>query len=85
MNDHELLDRARRELIREVVDQALAERASAAERQAAADLSKIRRAHLTPKQKSDLIDRIGTAAYLALEWDDPAPPRDEAGRFRSRW
>jgi hypothetical protein len=92
MSDRELIDAAQRDVIREIVGELLEERAllagakaEAANGVAAEELSKIRRAHLTPKQKSALIDRIGPDAYLALEWDDPAPPRDDLGRFRSRW
>lgn len=75
MNDRELIDAARREQLREVVGEILDERQSVeAARQRTQqqseqeELASIRRSTLSPRQKSELIDRIGKERYLQLPW-----------------
>jgi hypothetical protein len=47
-----------------------------------AELAGVKRRDLTPKQTSDLIDRVGYERYMQIPWDDQ--PRDELGRYRVR-
>jgi hypothetical protein len=84
--DRELIEAAQRDLVREVFREVLAERdrKAAEEREAreAADaeyLANVRRKDLTPRQVSELVDRIGMQAYLALPYGDPKPAA------RRRW
>ena len=77
------------DLVREIVREVMVERdrLAAGERQAQQQaeqeqLAAIRRSQLTPKQTSDLIDRVGYERYMQIPWDDQ--PRDDSGRFR-RW
>jgi hypothetical protein len=73
--DHELLNQIRREELREVIGELLEEqrtleaaRQRAREQEEREALAQIRRSTLTPKQVSQLVDRLGLKGYLALKW-----------------
>jgi hypothetical protein len=81
----EITNETVRELLREVLserDRQAAEEQQAQAAREADELSRIRRKDLTPKQVSQLVERLGKDGYLALPYDDQ--PRGSLGRFAHR-
>ena len=77
------------EMVREVIRDVIAERDRRAEDERLAQeraeqeqLASIRRCNLSPREKSDLINRIGYEKYMQVKFDDQL--RGSDGRYRPR-